>query len=364
MSSVIGKYNIPLCTDFLEKKNERPVYAPMWEPMMVPAIHMPGAGIVGREIPPSDVQPEHIIENAELAAKNLDDLYADMPIAFQAGCGHQWMEAICGCKILSANDSLWAKELPNPSLEAFLNIEPNEAWIEKLLECHKAMVEWVTGRYFCAVPVLHGPLDILVGCLGGMEVACAFYEEPELLEEALKKATELYISVSDRLVRMLRQEEGGYVGRMNIYTQKPCITLQNDATYMTSPEIFRRVLQPLEKQVVGSIPNVVYHMHNTSLHLWEAMTETGLSVVQISVDPNGPDLEKQIGIYEQMKKRVPLVLACWSYETLEIMRKRLTPQGLALTYVPSASNVQLDEKGRFGGFEEWNQHYQEWIAEG
>ena len=349
--------DIQLLTDYLNLQNERPLFMPMWEPSLVPAANLRQQKNGNRRLLACDVEPSGLIENAELIYGNLASLKGDFPFAFHAGGGNQWLEAICGCEIYVSGGSIWAKPPPDDSLQKFLERDVDAEWIKTLNECHYEMVKWAEGKAFCALPVIHGPLDILVAHVGVMEISYAMYEEPDLLMCALNKATDICVDITHNLASMLKPESGGYASRMHIYTPKPCTTVQNDASYMMSPENFKKYLEPLEKRIVSCVPNSVYHMHNTSLHNLETIASLGCCAVQISVDPNGPHINEQIKIYEEIKKRVPLVLSCWTLETLEYLNNSLTPSGLALTLTPSPEHTQLDENGRYAGFDEWNYAY-------
>ena len=340
---------------FLKKSNARPLYGLMWEPMIEPAEDACGnTGHTGMQIKPQDVCAKAMVGTAAQICRHLNELETDLPFAFQACNGNQWLEAILHCKIVQAKNAVWAKPPHGAALDTFLREPPDGEWAQKLLECHCAMSEWAGGVRFCAVPLLHGPLDALVAYLGVETVGYAFYDEPNRLRQCLEKATDVYISVAKMLIASQSPVMGGYASRMHIFTELPSVTMQNDASYMTSPALFDAFLLPLERRIVAELPCTVYHMHNTSLHLWERIAGLGCAAVQVSVDPNGPPLAEQVAIYRKMQQSVPLMLSCWSTAQMDELAMRLRPEGLCLTLIPALQESRPGADGGFRGMEAWN----------
>lgn len=354
-------FNQKLYRDFLEKKNSRPLFSCMWEPMLNPSADIAGCVKSDKVLQAENVQPKHILDIANTVLKVLAQLKGDLPCTVHASGGHQWLEAVCGCRIMASDGQIWASQPEKNSLDDFLGAPVNEDWEDKLLQCHSEIVHFAQGRCFASVPVLHGPMDILSAFAGTEDLSYAVYDEPEKLTQALNKAGDVYCRIAGKLANMLLPYMGGYCGRMYVYTQKACATLQDDSSYLTSPELFKGLLEPVERRIVESLPCTVYHMHNSSLHLGTVIAGYGMAAVQMSVDPNGPPMEIQIRTYEDMKRRTPLVLSCWSLEDMELLRKKLTPQGLALTYIPFPDGCQINNSGAFDDMPMWQEAYDKWM---
>ncbi len=356
-----GMFNQALYCDFLAKKNNRPLFSCMWEPMINPSEEIVSKAAADQILQAEHVEPEPILDIADIVINSLMQLKGDLPAAIQASGGHQWLEGICGCRIMASDGQIWASHPSRNSLDDFLNLPLTEVWEEKLLQCHKETVRYVRGRCFAAVPVLHGPIDILSAFMGTENLAYAIYDEPEKLKMALSKAGEVFCRVSQKLTEVLEPYKGGYSGRMYLYTKKPCATLQDDNSYMTSPSVFKEFLEPIERHIVGSLPCTVYHMHNSSLHLGKIVADYGMATIQVSVDPNGPPMDEQIAVYEEMKRKTPLVLSCWNFDDMELLRQKLSPQGLALTFIPGPDGCQINADGAFDDMEAWQKMYDNWM---
>ena len=356
-----GMFDPVLYSDFLARKNTRPLFSCMWEPMINPSAEIVSNASEDKILYAEHVQPKHILDIADTVLKTLVQLEGDLPPALQASGGHQWLEAICGCKIMASDGQIWASHPDKNSLDDFLNAPLHIEWEEKLLQCHTDMVNFANGRCFVAVPALHGPIDILSAFVGVEELSYAIFDEPEKLKRALSKAGDVFCRVAGRLTDALIPFRNGYCGRMYIYTDKACATLQDDSSYMTSPAAFKEFLEPIERRIIERMPCTVYHMHNSSLHLSPIIAEYGMAAIQMSVDPNGPPMEVQIAVYEEMKRKTPLVLSCWSLEDMELLRQKLSPQGLALTFIPALDGCQINGRGAFDDMPVWQEAYKNWM---
>lgn len=350
-----------LYLDFLNNRNKRPLFSCMWEPLLNPSGEIMEQVQANGIVYPENVKPGHIINIAGTVLKTLNSLNGDFPVALHASGGYQWLEAICGCRIMASNGQIWASHDEKNTLEDFLNTSVSGKWEEKLLQCHKAIVKFSENVCFAALPVLHGPVDILSAYLGAENLAYAFYDCPDILKLAIAKAGDIFTRVGKKLIESLVVHDEGYCSRMYIFTEKPCVTLQDDSSYMISPEFFREFLEPVERSIVKSFPCTVYHMHNSSLHLANIVADYGMTAVQISVDPCGISVEEQADVYEGVKKKTPLILSCWSFDDMEYFRKNLTPQGLALTYIPVPDGCEINNNGSFEEFDLWQKMYDDWI---
>lgn len=245
-----GTFNQALYRDFLAKKNSRPLFSCMWEPMINPSTEIASMATGEKTLQAEDVQSKHILDIANIVLKTLAQIKGDLPFALQASGGHQWLEAICGCKIMASNGQIWASHPDKNSLDDFLDASLCAAWEEILLKCHADMVSFAQGRCFAAVPILHGPIDILSAFVGTENLAYAIYDEPEKLTQALNKAGDVFCSVARKLTDALVPYRDGYCGRMYLYTEKACATLQDDNSYMTSPAAFEEFLEPIERRII------------------------------------------------------------------------------------------------------------------
>jgi len=351
-------FDLKLYKSFLEKKNTRPLYSCMWEPMINPSATIISRASADGTLSARDVYPEDILSIADIVMKTASDIKGDLPFAIQASGGHQWLEAICGCNIKASKEQIWASPPEKNTADDFIAVSLSTDWEEILLHCHKAIIDYSKNRCFAAVPVLHGPIDILCSFMGTMELAYAVIEEPEKLGAALKKAGDIFLDVSKKLIKMLERYKSGYCGRMYMYTDKACVTLQNDGSYLMSPQVFKDLLEPVERKIISSLPCTVYHMHNSSLHLLDIIADYDMPAIQVSVDTNGPPMDKQIEVYEKIKKKTPLVLSCWSIEDMDLLRQNLSPQGLALTYIPAPDGCQINSGGSFDDFGKWQDAYE------
>lgn len=355
-------FNTSNYINYIHLKNKKPLLGAMWEPMIEPSNEILSKYKTGTVISADEFSPQIMIKTAEFIRNKADSLKSDLPFAYQACCGSQWLEAILGCPVMTADNAIWAAHPIDSSLKQFLEQPICNEWLDKLLECHSVLCEWTGEDRFCSVPVLHGPLDILVAYMGAEKLGFTFYDEPELLRECLEKAADAFIKVTKALFGHMQAVKGGFAGRMHFFTQEKCVTMQNDASYLCSPINFEKFILPVEQRIVSELQCVLYHMHNTSLHLWEQISGVGYKGIQVSVDPNGGPIEEQIEIYGIMQKITPIILSCWSMEQMDMLADAIASEGLCLTFIPSPEQSQITDTGAFKEFDEWNEYYTRRIS--
>ncbi|MGI6326137.1 MAG: hypothetical protein ACOX1U_04060 [Saccharofermentanales bacterium] len=162
----ISKFDHILYDKFLTKTNKRPLFSCMWEPMLNPTNEILEMASYDKILQPKQVNSQHILNLAYSVFETHATLYGDLPFAVHASAGHQWLEAICGCKIMVSNGQIWATQPERNSIDDFLDAPLIEDWEDILVKCHSEIVSFADGRCFAAVPVIHGPLDILSTFLG------------------------------------------------------------------------------------------------------------------------------------------------------------------------------------------------------
>ena len=329
------------CEKFIRREEvDRPLLGFMWEPAVRPIPGYLDRVDLTRPLEPEDISPEEMGTASDETVRQVEGIRQDGFFAAQACFGHQWLEGIFGARIQASGETIWA-EAAGMSLDQLArgNFSEENPWFAQLAHCHEALIAHAAGRYPVAVPVLHGPLDLLVALLDAETVALATYDQPDLLLEAMDRLTDLWCAVASRLSGLLPPFAGGYLSRMHIWTPQPGATVQDDATWMMSPENYQRFVQPFERRMSRAVPNAVYHAHNTSTHLLPQIAELDLSAIQVTIDPNGPDWDTQREILRIVQQTRPVLLTCWDIEDAERARRDLDPAGLALTVV-----VRMDEE--------------------
>jgi hypothetical protein len=332
------------CQKFLELRSvERPLLGVMWEPAITPVREYLERVPRDRPASPEDVSAEEMCDAADHIIALADQIPQDLFHATQASFNHQWLEAILGARIWVREETIWAGagELSLADLATF-ELGSDNAWYSKMVECHRKLVQHGRGRYPVSTPVLHGPLDLLVSVIGSAEnVALSIHDDPGLLEAAMDRVTSVWCRAARDLAGSLEPFANGFLSRMHVWTPAPNVTTQDDATWMMSPENYRLFVQPFERRMCAAAPNAVHHTHNTSAHLLELLGELDLTVVQMSVDANGPPWERQRTAIRRVQETKPVLLTVWSLEDADRALKDLDPRGLGVTVVAKIKEGDL-----------------------
>jgi hypothetical protein len=304
----------------------------MWEPFTLAVPSFAERLGAGKEILPEDIDAGEMARWAVEQSRRAESVEQDFCFAAQPCMGHLWLEAMLGCPIRASGGTIWSEPACGASLEtlASFSLDERNPWLYKLLRCQRALNEACPA---VSLPVLHGPLDLLCAALGPEAVAIAFYDSPELLSEALMSMARLWGRVARRLAGEQKPFLGCYPGRMHELAPRPCATLQDDATWMTSPGFYREIVFPAELEAARALPCVCYHSHNTSLRVLEEISALPLCSLQITIDPNAPPWESQREVIARVQERVPVVLCFWEAALMERAARELRPEGLALALI-------------------------------
>lgn len=342
------------CLKFLYKENvDRPLLGAMWEPSIWPMASYVKRIDRSKPAQASEISADEMCDACDEIMLLADMIDQDFFHAVQASFNYPWLAASLGCKVKISSDTIWS-ESSGATLNRIASLQNDieSPWLDKMFECHEKLISHAGDRYPVAVPMIDGPLDLLVSIIGPEQVAMATYDHPQLLLDTMDRLTHFWSRVTKQLVQRTPSFADGYVSRMHIWTQKPSTTVMNDATWMMSPENYEKFVYPFEKRMIQAVPCGVYHGHNTSTQIFDFLAQTDLKAVQITIDTNGPDWEVQRRKIAHLQDHIPVVLSCWNIADAERARRELSPRGLALTIVIATMNNTPEPK-MLKEYEQW-----------
>jgi hypothetical protein len=328
--------NWPLYHAYLQRANDRALRDAIWEPDIEPLAGLVARVGVGNYLTPEAIDPAEMVERAdqivrERAAYTAGDLLQPVSASFNI----PWLEAIAGCKVKVHPDTLWAEPsgLDYRSL-AELRFDPRHPWFERMLACHTALCRHAAGRFPVALPVMHGPLDIISLFRGPEQFCVDLYDRPQEVEVALSRLTDLWIAVGKALLAATPLYQGGMCSRMHLWLPGPTVTPQADATTLLSPRLYRRFGLPVDEAIINAFPYHTYHTHSTSSHILEMLADIPrLTSIQITLDPNGPPRAELQPLLARLARRKPLLLSVWDRDWANWCAQALPPAGISITLV-------------------------------
>ncbi len=127
---------------------------------------------------------------------------------------------------------------------------------------------------------------------------------------------------------------GGYFdAQYSLWSPGPIIRVQEDATAVYSPQLYRKLVQPVDRMLAGQFANSFIHLHSTSMFLLDAFLEIQeIQCFEINNDVCGPPLEKMVPYFQRVQKaRRPLLIrGSFTPAEIHLLMDSLESRGLFL----------------------------------
>ena len=288
---------------------------------------------------PDMVVPEAFLEDEERLLKEgeiLDDdiIRGDMP----AAAAIPWLSGMLGSRlrILPGNVLGEDRSANWEEMEA-LRLDPENPWFKKYVEFAEALARHSRGRYPVSHGALVGPCDILGELRGHTQSILDIMEEPDLTMRALWKAARIFDEVTTEIWKRLPLWHGGYFdGMYQLWAPGPIIRMQEDASGLYSPSLYRKFLQPLDRYLAGRYANSFIHLHSTSMFILDAFLEIeDLRCLEINNDAIGPPLAEMLPYFRMVQeaRRSVLIRGSLTPDDARMLMDSLDTRGLYLLLV-------------------------------
>ncbi|UCF92667.1 MAG: hypothetical protein JSW39_00485 [Desulfobacterales bacterium] len=286
---------------------------------------------------PAMVAVEDYLEDYERLYRLSEEVEQDLFWVAEPFTGIPWMEAMLGCEIRGASDSIWAAHWLD-DLEKFpdrIDLDQNP-WFQKYMEFVQRLVQHSRGRFAVGQPIFRGPVDMLAALRGHDRAVLDFFDTPEQTRRVLQVATETFVETVRRHQAAVPRIQGGYaIGFYDIWCPAQAIWLQEDSSALLNPTMYREFIFPLDHRIAGTFDYSLFHLHPASLFVLDHLLEMDpLKVIQINKDVGGPSISAMIPTLAEVLRRKCLLIwgALDSDEVAEIV-EGLSPRGLALHLV-------------------------------
>jgi hypothetical protein len=285
---------------------------------------------------PEMVVPEAFLEDEErllAEGERLDDdiLRGDMPAAAVI----PWLSGVLGSRlrILPGNVLGQDRALSWEEFER-LRLDRENPWFRKYIEFAGALVRHARGRYPISHGALVGPCDILGELRGHTQSIVDILDEPERAMQALWRATHIFEEITTEVWKQLPRFAGGYFdGMYQLWSPGPIIRIQEDASSLYSPALYRKFLQPLDRHLARRFASAFIHLHSTSMFLLEAFLEIEeLRCFEINNDAIGPSIATMLPYFRmvQAARRSLLIRGTFTPDDIRLLMDSLDPRGLYL----------------------------------
>ena len=288
-------------------------------------------------ITPEMLNPDEWLDDYEDLLREGEEIEDDMlrgacPIQVAFPC---FLPAIFGCKIRVLPDNVLGEELKLPWKEALkVKLDHGNPWLKKYIEFAEALVERAEGRY----PISHGaelgPTDLHALLRGHNESLIDLMDEPEKSAELLMNLGHIFVQFTQEVWKRLPLFHGGYFdAQYQLWAPGPIVRLQEDATAVYSPDLYRKLVQPVDRMMAGHFSCNFIHLHSTSMYLLDAFLEIeNLRCFEINIETFNISVEDMIPYFQRVQEagRPLLVRGSFTPDEMRLITDSLDPRGLYL----------------------------------
>jgi len=258
-----------------------------------------------------------------------------------------WLPGMLGCQVRILPGNVLGEER-NLSLDEALRVEldRDSPWFRKYMEFAEALVRASGGTF----PVSHsaelGPTDLHAVLRGHGPSLLDLTDEPERSAELLLRLAGIFRDVTEELWKRVPLFHGGYFdAQYSLWGPRPIVRMQEDATAVYSPRLFRRFVQPADRLLARHFTGNFIHLHSTSMFLLEAFLEIEeIQCYEVNHDALGPPLKAMVPHYRRIQDaRKPLLIrGSFHPEEMRLLIDSLDPRGLFLN-IMVANEREIEE---------------------
>jgi hypothetical protein len=224
-------------------------------------------------------------------------------------------------------------------------LDQESPWFHKYIEFAEALVARADGRY----PVSHGaelgPSDLHALLRGHTNSIIDLVDEPQQSGELLMHLGGVFVQFFEESWQRLPLFHGGYFdAQYQLWAPGPIIRMQEDATAVFSPELYRNLVQPVDRMIARRFECNFIHLHSTSMFLLDAFLEIDeLRGFEINIESFNIPVEGMIQYYQKVQNadRPLLIRGSLTLDEARLIVDSLDPRGLYLHILPE-SRAQID----------------------
>lgn len=292
----------------------------------------PDTDLTPEMVVPAEFLPdeERLLREGELLGDDI--IRGDMPAAAVI----PWLSGMLGSRLRILPGNVLGEERLRPWEEIEqLRLDRQHPWFTKYVEFAQALVRHADGRYPVSHGAFVGPCDILGEVRGHTQSILDIMEEPERAQAALWRATHIFEEVTTEIWKRLPLFAGGYYdGMYHLWSPGPIIRIQEDASGLYSPALYRKCLQPLDRYLAQRFSSAFIHLHSTSMFILDAFLEIEeLRCLQINNDAiGGPPLPRMVPYFRmvQAARRSLVIRGRFTPDEIRLLMDSLDPRGLYL----------------------------------
>lgn len=296
---------------------------------------------VGDVISPEMLTPDEWLDDYEELLREGEQVEDDMlrgacPIQVAFPC---FLPAILGCKIRVLPDNVMGEEQKLSWEESLAKrLDYDSPWFKALVDFADALVKRADGRYPLSHGAELGPTDLHAVLRGHNESIMDLVDEPERSAELLMHLGHVFAKFFQETWKRLPLYCDGYFdAQYQVWAPGPIIRMQEDATAVFSPDLYRSLVQPVDRMIAKQFECNFMHLHSTSMFMLDAFLEIEeLRCFEINIESFNIPVKGMIQYYKMVQDadRPLLIRGSLTADELRLVLDSLDPRGLYLHIMP------------------------------
>ena len=198
-----------------------------------------------------------------------------------------------------------------------------------------------------SLPDLQGPMDTAEQ-LWGSGIFYAFYEEPELLNNLLKKIVDTMLSVIKEIRKYTKDRLDPDANTQHGYVIPGRLLIRNDSSILLSPEMYKKKVRPHDERLLDEAGGGAIHFCGNGEHLIDTLLEIPKMYGLDFGESEKMDIPR---IYEKCRKKKTVITPVHVTEKdIEIEKAKQTyPTGAVFLYHATCLTTATEITRRYQG---------------
>jgi hypothetical protein len=265
--------------------------------------------------------------------------------------------AFLGCpyQITPNGETAWADPILHAwDAELSLAIDPANEWWQITQRLLRECTPQFAGKALIGLPDLQGGGEILALLRGTENLVLDLYDHPHQIAPAIEAINKAWFAYFQICCEIIHQHSDGYIDWLNIWSDRPAVTVECDFSVLISPAMFRSHFLPGLRQQIDMVERSIYHLDGPEqmVHLNMLLAIPNLHGIQWVPKPGQSDPLDWLHLFKKVQAAGKnLVLACPPERVVPLLHE-IRPEGVLLSIACQTiteANCLLDQvKGSFG----------------
>jgi hypothetical protein len=297
---------------------------------------------------PDMIEPEAFLDDQERLLREGESMDDDILRGASPSQAVPWLVGMLGARLRILPGSVLgeSRTLPWEALQG-VHLDRDSPWFVTYIAFIKALVRRSAGRFPVSHGTLVGPSDLAASLRGHSQSILDLLAEPERASPLLARLGEVFSQVTEAAWQHIPLFYGGYYdAQYQLWAPGPIVRMQEDASGLYSPTLYRTFVQPVDRAIASRFPCAFMHLHSTSMFLLDAFLEIEpIRCFQVNYEilSGGPPVAGMIPHWVKIQSagRSLLIRGSFTADEIRQLVDALDPCGLYL-YVMAANEAEVD----------------------